>query len=87
LAVNKDQADAFGNDFQQLVQDPTDRPALQNTRLRPRTNGRVVALSHEIQECGSVNKKKKKKKKKKKSNVNFINRRVPIRSVPVINNL
>jgi hypothetical protein len=41
---------------------------LKNTRLRPRTNGRVVALSHEIQECGSVN-----KKKKKKSNVSFNN--------------
>jgi hypothetical protein len=69
LAVDKDQADAFGNDLQQLVQDPTDRPALKKTRLRPRINRRVVALSHEIQECGSVNKKKK----KKKSNINFIN--------------
>jgi hypothetical protein len=68
LAVDEDQADAFGKDLQQLVQDPTDRPALKNTRLRPRTNGRVVALSHEIQECGSVN-----KKKKKKSNVSFNN--------------
>jgi hypothetical protein len=62
LAVDEDQADVFGNDLQQLVQDPTDRPALKNTRLRPRTNGRVVVLSHEIQECGSVNKKKKKSK-------------------------
>jgi hypothetical protein len=71
LAVDEDQADAFGNDLQQLVQDPTDRPALKNTRLRTRINGRVVALSHEIQECGSMNKmkKKKKKKKKKKNNV------------------
>jgi hypothetical protein len=58
LAVDEDQADAFGNDLQQLVQDPTDRPTLKNTRLRPRTNGRVVALRHEIQECGNVNKKK-----------------------------
>jgi hypothetical protein len=70
LAVNEDQADAFGNDLQQLVQDPTDRPALKNTRLRPRINGRVVALSHEIQECGSVDKKKK---EKKKSNVSSNN--------------
>jgi hypothetical protein len=70
LAVDKDQADAFGNDLQQLVQDPTDRPELKNTRLRPRTNERVVTLSHEIQECGNVNKKKK---KKKKSNVSFNN--------------
>jgi hypothetical protein len=70
LAVDKDQADAFGNDLQQLVQDPTDRPVLKNTILRPRTNGRVVALSHEIQECGSMNKKKK---NKKKSNVSFNN--------------
>jgi hypothetical protein len=70
LAVDEDQADAFGNDLQQLVQDPTDRLELKNTRLRPRTNGRVVALSHEIQECGNLNKKKK---KKKKSNVSFNN--------------
>jgi hypothetical protein len=69
LAVDKDQADTFGNDLQQLVQDPTDRPALKNTRLRPRINGRVVALSHEIQECGSV----KKKEKKKESSVSFNN--------------
>jgi hypothetical protein len=67
LAVDEDQADAFSNDLQQLVQDPSDRPELKNTRLRPRTNGRVVALSHEIQECGSVN------KKKKKSTVSFNN--------------
>jgi hypothetical protein len=74
LAVDKDQADAFGNDLQQLVQDPTNRPALKNTRLRPRINGRVVALSHEIQECESTvdkMKKKKRKKKKKKNNVSF----------------
>jgi hypothetical protein len=70
LAVDEDQADAFGNDLQQLVQYPSDRPALKNTRLRPHINGRVVALSHEIQECGSVNKKKK---EKKKSNVSFNN--------------
>jgi hypothetical protein len=37
-------------------------PALKNTRLRPRIDGRVVTLGHEIQECGSVKKKKKKKK-------------------------
>jgi predicted RNA-binding protein YlxR (DUF448 family) len=72
LAVDEDQADAFGNDLQQLVQDPSDRPELKNIRLRPRTNGRVVALIHEMQECGSVNKKKK-KKKKKKSSVSFNN--------------
>jgi hypothetical protein len=66
-----DQADAFGNDLQQLVQDPTDRPALKNTRLRPRINGRIIALSHEIQECGSTVDKMKKKKKKKKNNVSF----------------
>jgi hypothetical protein len=71
LAVDEDQADAFSNDLEQLVQDPTDRPALKNTRLRPCTNERVVALSHEIQECESVNKKKK--KEKKKSNVSFNN--------------
>jgi hypothetical protein len=76
LAVDEDQANAFGNDLQQLVQDPTDRPALKNTRLRPRINGRVVALSHEIQECGSMNKMKK---KKKKSNVSF-NSGVPTES-------
>jgi hypothetical protein len=71
LAVDEDQADAFGNDLQQLVQDPTDRPALKNTRLRPRINGRVVALSHEIQECGStVDKMMKKKKKKDKVSFN-----------------
>jgi hypothetical protein len=50
LAVDEDQADAFGNDIQQLVQDPTDRPALKNTQLRPRVNGRAVALSHETEE-------------------------------------
>jgi hypothetical protein len=72
LAVDEDQADAFGNDLQQLFQDPTDRPALKNTRLRPRINGRVVALSHEIQECGSTVDKMK-KKKKKKNNVSFNN--------------
>jgi hypothetical protein len=69
LAVDEDQADAFGNDLQQLVQDPTDRPALKNTQLRLRTNGRVFTLSHEIQECGSV----KKKEEKKKSDVSFNN--------------
>jgi hypothetical protein len=68
LAVDEDQADAFGNDLQQLVQDPTGRAALKNTRLRPRINGRVVALSHEIQECGST---VDKMKKKKKDNVSF----------------
>jgi hypothetical protein len=65
LAVDEDQTDAFGNDLQQLVQDPTDIPALKNTRLRPRINGRGVALTHEIQECGSTMDKMKKKKKKK----------------------
>jgi hypothetical protein len=73
LAV-EDQADAFGNDIQQLVQDPTDRPALKNTRLRPRVNGRAVALSHETEECGQKKKKKKKKRKKeKKGAVSFDN--------------
>jgi hypothetical protein len=67
LAVDEDQADAFGNDLQQLVQDPTDRPALKNTWLRPRINGLVVALSHEIQECGSTVDTLKKKKKNKVS--------------------
>jgi hypothetical protein len=55
-------------DLQQLVQDPSDRPELKNTRLRPRTNGMVVALSHEIQECGNVN-----NNNKKKSTVSFNN--------------
>jgi hypothetical protein len=68
LAEDEDQANAFGNDLQQLVQDPTDRSALKNTRLRPHINGRVVALSHEIQECGIT---MDKMKKKKKNNVSF----------------
>jgi hypothetical protein len=67
LAIDEYQADAFNNDLQQLVQDPTDRPTLKNTRLRPRINGRVVVLSHEIQECGNTFDKKKKKKKDKVS--------------------
>jgi hypothetical protein len=46
LAINEDQADAFGTDLEQLVHDPSDRPDLKNTRLA-RVNGRVVALSHE----------------------------------------
>jgi hypothetical protein len=64
LAIDEDQADAFNNDLQQLVQDPTDRPTLKNTRLRPRINCRVVVLSHEIPECGNTLDKKKKKKDK-----------------------
>jgi hypothetical protein len=60
LVVDEDQADVFGNDLQQLVQDPTDRPELKNIRLRPRINGRVVALSHKTEECGNIKRRKKK---------------------------
>jgi hypothetical protein len=57
LAIDENHADAFSNDLEQLVQDPSDRPNLKNTRLRPRINGRVVALSHETEECGRKKKK------------------------------
>jgi hypothetical protein len=58
LAINENHADAFSNDLEQLVQDPSNRPDLKNTQLRPRINGRVVALSHETMECGRKKKKK-----------------------------
>ena len=68
LATDEDQADAFHNEISHLVQDPNDRPALKNSRLRPRTNGRaIVALSHKTEECG---KKKKKKNEKKRTKFN-----------------
>jgi hypothetical protein len=34
LAIDENHADAFSNDLEQLVQDPSDRPSLKNTRLR-----------------------------------------------------
>jgi hypothetical protein len=58
LAINENHDDAFGTDLEQLVQDPSDRPDLKNTRLWPRVNGRVVAFSHETEECGRKKKKK-----------------------------
>jgi hypothetical protein len=58
LAIDENHAAAFSNDLEQLVQDPSDRPGLRNTRLRPHNNSRAVTLSHETKECG--NKKKKK---------------------------
>jgi hypothetical protein len=57
LAIDGNHADAFGTDLEQLVQDPSDRPDLKNTRLRPRVNDRVVALSYETEECGRKKKK------------------------------
>jgi hypothetical protein len=52
LAIDENHTDAFSNDLEQLVHDPSDRPGLKNTRLRPRISGRVVSLSHETEECG-----------------------------------